>query len=834
MTGAVRRGLPDLQPLFDAFVSDRKAPGLAFAVIRGGEILATGGAGTVEPGQDRTPTGDSVFRIASMTKSFTAAAVLQLRDAGALALDDPVAKYVPEMAGLHGATADSPEIAIRHLLTMTAGFPTDDPWGDRQQSLPLDRFRAFLATHPEPVWAAGTHFEYANLGYATLGLVLAAVSGRPYRDLVAERLLAPLGMTATVFDAEAVPPAELVPGFVLRDDAWLAEPIDAYGAFAAMGGLFSSVRDLARWMAFFLDAFPPRDEPDAGQPLSRSSRREMQQLHRIYEPEVAMDGGRVTPTVAGYGLGLSVEHHPEVGRLVGHSGGYPGYGSHMRWHPDTGLGVVVLANARYAPVWDVTRQALVRVVRASGEPVVRPVKPSAATLAARASVEALLTGWDDAVAASIFAPNVVLDEPLEHRRSQLEDLTVKLGELAPDTRREPQSESPSHVAWWLRGERGHAKAEIQMSPERPPRIQSLSVVATDGPVFELRHETLRMPLRDPFRIARTHADRLVTVVATSLTHRSVPGVEGLGEAYPDAYYGETAETIGAVLPLLLEAVRALGEPPGTLDAGRAWLADASEAMEGAIRHHGGAKAGMDIALHDFLGKRLGIPLWELLGTSPEIPPTDFSIGMDEPAVVAQRAARAARFPALKIKVGGEADIETLEAVRAVYTGPIRVDANTGWQPEQGARLIPELVRLGVELVEQPFPAHQIRQLGWLQERSSLPIVTDESSVTIDDLDGLVGVVAGVNVKLAKCGGVGPALRMLRRARELGFKTMLGCMEETSISIAAGAAIASLADWVDLDGNLLLAADPFEGLELGADCRWRLGREPGLGVRRREA
>jgi L-alanine-DL-glutamate epimerase-like enolase superfamily enzyme len=206
--------------------------------------------------------------------------------------------------------------------------------------------------------------------------------------------------------------------------------------------------------------------------------------------------------------------------------------------------------------------------------------------------------------------------------------------------------------------------------------------------------------------------------------------------------------------------------------------------------------------------------------------------MDEPALVAQRAARASRFPALKIKVGGEADVQTLEAVRAVYSGPIRVDANTGWLPEQGARLIPELRRLGVELIEQPFPAHQIAQLRWLQERSSLPIVTDESSVTIDDLEGLVGVVAGVNVKLTKCGGVGPALRMLTRARELGFKTMLGCMEETSVGIAAGAAIASLADWVDLDGNLLLADDPFEGLELGDDCRWRLGRAPGLGVRRK--
>jgi L-Ala-D/L-Glu epimerase / N-acetyl-D-glutamate racemase len=170
----------------------------------------------------------------------------------------------------------------------------------------------------------------------------------------------------------------------------------------------------------------------------------------------------------------------------------------------------------------------------------------------------------------------------------------------------------------------------------------------------------------------------------------------------------------------------------------------------------------------------------------------------------------------------------------VYKGPLRVDANTGWTPEAAIALLPDLDRLGVELIEQPFPARRLDQLGWLQERSPLPIVADESAVTIDDLNALAGVVAGVNVKLAKCGGVGPAKRMLERARELGFRTFLGCMEETSVGIAASASVASLAEWVDLDGNLLLADDPFEGLELGDDCRWRLSDAPGLGVRRRSA
>jgi L-alanine-DL-glutamate epimerase-like enolase superfamily enzyme len=345
--------------------------------------------------------------------------------------------------------------------------------------------------------------------------------------------------------------------------------------------------------------------------------------------------------------------------------------------------------------------------------------------------------------------------------------------------------------------------------------------------LRLTHEVLRLPLRDPFRIARSDHDAglAVTTVVVELRDDRFPGVVAIGEGYPDRFYGETAETMAVVLPVLVAAV-------GEVDPSPAGLVAAGERMRAAIAHHGGAKCALDIALHDLVGKVTGRPVAELLGLPGPIPPTDFTLGLDEPAVVAERARRAGRFPALKIKCGGPSDLATLEAVRAVYDGPIRVDANTGWQPDDAAGLLPKLERLGVELIEQPFPAHRLDQLRWLQERSNLPIVADESAVTIDDLDGLVGVVAGVNVKLAKCGGIGPARAMLERARELGFRRFLGCMEETSVAIAASAAVASLADWVDLDGSLLLAADPFDGLELDADCRWRPSGEPGLGLRRR--
>jgi L-Ala-D/L-Glu epimerase len=344
---------------------------------------------------------------------------------------------------------------------------------------------------------------------------------------------------------------------------------------------------------------------------------------------------------------------------------------------------------------------------------------------------------------------------------------------------------------------------------------------------DLATHVLHLALRDPFRIARSEPDR---EVATVIVEIRVDGEDGLGEAFPVAYYGETVGTVGAVLPYLAAQLGSLGSPPANVADARRWLAAASASLDAALGHHGAAKCAIDVALHDALARGMGIPLVELLGTPDEIPPTDFSIGIDEPGAVAERARRAADFPALKIKVGGPSDLETLEAVRAVYGGPIRVDANTGWEPDEGLALVPELQRLGVELIEQPFPAHRIDALRWLQERSPLPIVADESAVTIDDLERLVGVVAGVNVKLAKAGGVGPALAMMRRARELGFRVMLGCMEETSVGIAAAAAVAGLAEWVDLDGNLLLADDPFSGLELDADKRWRITTAAGLGVR----
>ncbi len=352
--------------------------------------------------------------------------------------------------------------------------------------------------------------------------------------------------------------------------------------------------------------------------------------------------------------------------------------------------------------------------------------------------------------------------------------------------------------------------------------------------LSLKHEVLSLALRDPFVIARSehNAGTRITTVIVEVRDDRFPGIVGVGEGYPDRFYGETPETMAAIFPVLLDEAGSLWIDLEDVESARQHLAFLGAKWSLRVRWNGAAKCALDIALHDFAGKVLGVPVHTLVGLPADIPPTDFTIGIDEPAVVAERAKRAADFPALKIKCGGPADLETLRAVRDVYAGPIRVDANTGWTREDAGVLLPALVELGVELIEQPFRAQALRDLAWLQERSPLPIVADESAVEFDDLDALEGVVAGINVKLAKCGGIAAARAMLDEARARGFRTFLGCMEETSVGIAASAVVGSLAEWVDLDGNLLLADDPFAGLELGPDKRWHLADGPGLGLVRK--
>ena len=484
-TGAVDAAR-EADSIFRRAFEGAPAPGLAFGLIADGELVHSGGLGTLRVGDQRRPNADSAFRVASMTKSFTAAAILQLRDDGRLALDEPVATYVPDLAGLRGPTRDSPPVSVRHLLTHTAGFATDDPWGDRLQGLDLAAFADLLRAGPTFAFAPGIRFEYSNLGYGILGRVITNVAGREYRDVVAERLLRPLGMTSSGFDTAELPEARRAYGYVRREGVWLDEPEDGYGAFAAMGGLISTVRDLSRWVAFFADAYPPRDDLEGDAPLSRASRREMQALQVAWPPDVTFERVASQPVVGagGYGFGLTIVHDLEVGTVVTHGGGYPGFGSNMRWHPASGLGVVAVANARYANVLTPSRDTLRAAIRA--EPGrTRAVAPWSVTQAARRDLERLFETWDDDLAARLFSANVDLDEPLEQRRASLEKLRDVHGRLVPDDSEPARGDTPAHLEWWMVGDHGCVKIEILMSPEPEPKVQTFDVTSVPAPRVEL-------------------------------------------------------------------------------------------------------------------------------------------------------------------------------------------------------------------------------------------------------------------------------------------------------------------------------------------------------------
>jgi CubicO group peptidase (beta-lactamase class C family) len=479
----------ELGTIATRFAARGGQPAVAYGVVAGGQLVHAGGRGERWLGGP-PPDADTVFRIASMTKSFTATLMLLLRDRGSLRLDDPATQYVPELGGVELPTSDSPAITIRHLLSMTAGFPTDDPWGDRQQGLDPAVFGRLLTDGAvRCTWAPGTRFEYSNVGYAVLGKVIETVTGVDYAQAIGTEVLGPLELSRTGYHAAEFDPAELARGYRRDSGAWLELDPDPYGAFAPMGGIFSCVRDLARWVAGFAGAFPPGTLTalDEAHPLGRASRREMQ----LAQVAITEEGSRTVASLTGpasisYGFGLFAEDDPAFGTIVQHSGGYPGYGSQMRWHPSTGLGTIVLANGTYAHAGALAGELLsalltaeARQGRERGRHRLRgpfpDSRPWPETLAARDTVSKLLSDWKDDVAAAIFAPNIELDRPIAQRKAELATLRERIGAFAADASRPVEFESPAHCRWWLTGPGGTVTVQIELAPLRQPLVQQLTI-----------------------------------------------------------------------------------------------------------------------------------------------------------------------------------------------------------------------------------------------------------------------------------------------------------------------------------------------------------------------
>jgi CubicO group peptidase (beta-lactamase class C family) len=464
---------PEIERVFTSWVERVHAPGAAMGVIVDGELVwvKTSGVSDVKGRAEVTP--DTVFRIASMTKSFTALAVLRLRDEGKLSLEDEAAKHVPELAGLKYPTADSPAITIRLLLTHSEGFPEDNPWGDRQLAQPLDTMSRWMREGIPFSTVPGTAYEYSNYGFAILGQIVERVSKQPYDRYVTEHILEPLGMRASTFERAAVPAGRMARGYRWEDGAWKEEPILAHGTFGAMGGLWTSTRDLARYVAFHLAAWPPRGGADPG-PVERSSVREMQQAWRWQRARAARSApdAPVELLASAYGYGLGIAQTCRFGHIVSHGGGLPGYGSLMLWLPEHGVGLIGMANLTYAGWRGVFNEALAALDR-TGALQPRVVPPSPALLQAKRDVSALVSNWDDGLAKRIAADNLFLDESAERREARLRELKNTHGACAPD---EPiDAENALRGTWRMTCERGWLNVAVTLSPTSPPRVQYLGV-----------------------------------------------------------------------------------------------------------------------------------------------------------------------------------------------------------------------------------------------------------------------------------------------------------------------------------------------------------------------
>ncbi len=327
-----------------------------------------------------------------------------------------------------------------------------------------------------------------------------------------------------------------------------------------------------------------------------------------------------------------------------------------------------------------------------------------------------------------------------------------------------------------------------------------------------------LKLTTPFRISRG-VQEVSPNVLVELRHERYAGLIGLGEASPTEHYGESPETALACISLLTNQ---LGDDPFDLE-------ETLNRLDAIIRLNPSVKAAFDMALYDLIGKILGVPVYKLLGLNAlKTPRTSFTIGIDSPAQMAKKAQQARDYPILKIKVGTGHDIETLKAIRDVSNAIIRVDANAAWTPKEAIRTINALEPYNIEFVEQPVAAHDLKGLKLVRDNVQLPIIADESCVTVEDIPSVAECADGINIKLMKCGGIHHALKMIHVARAHHLSIMLGCMIESSLAITAAAHLTPLVDYADLDGHLLIDDDPYEGVKV-VEGKLILPEEPGLGV-----
>src|SRR5580692_5913717 len=473
-TSRLAAAYPVIDKLFSRYAARNRMPGMVYGIVAGGRLVHTGGVGLSDVERQIPVSSQTDFRIASMTKSFVSVAILQLRDAGKLKLDDPADIYVPELKDQRGPASDAPVITIRNLLTHSAGFPEDNPWGDRQLADSDSEMLAMVKKGLSFSNSPGIGYEYSNTGFALLGYIVQQVSGQPYEQYIDEHIFQPLGMTRTYWEYTKVPPERLAHGYRMLNGQWVEQPMLHDGAYGAMGGLITTLEDFARYEAFQLDAWPSRSGGDEGI-LKRSSRREMQQPWTFNNLNAGFryyEDGPVCPMTSSYAYGIRWSHDSRGRTFVGHTGGLPGFGSNWNTLPDYGVGVISFANLTYANMGAINLQVLDTLLTVAGlKP--RTVMVSRTLQQRKRELVALLPEWQWAQGSTIFADNFWLDYFVDSLRKDSEDLFARAGKIIRVG--EMEADNGLRGTFRIVGEKANIAVRFTLTPENPAKIQEFRI-----------------------------------------------------------------------------------------------------------------------------------------------------------------------------------------------------------------------------------------------------------------------------------------------------------------------------------------------------------------------
>ncbi|KKC26353.1 penicillin-binding protein [Sphingomonas sp. SRS2] len=466
--------IAEVDRIFAQWKVDAHVPGLVYGIVADGRLVHVKGLGVQNLDGRRPVDDDSLFRIASMSKAFTALAILKLRDEGRLSLDAPAERYVPEMRGWKYPTSDAPRITVRDLLNHIAGFVDDNPWGDRQQPLTEPEFTAMLKAGVPFSRPAGIAMEYSNFGYATLGRIITNVAGKRYQDYIRDTLLRPLGMNSTGYDVAASPPARRALGYRWQDNGWLREPDMADGAFGAMGGMETSARDYARWVGFLLSAWPARDGADKG-PVARATVRAIVEGSNFISAEMRATaiGGTPCRQAVAYGMAWRIVDDCDLGRVLTHGGGYPGYGSVVTLLPDKGVGIFAFTNRTYGgPSMPAFRAALA-LKAAKALPDDRETAASPGVIAGYAAARAIWAAGDVMAAPGRLAMNFLMDRDAAHWNTDLARLKREVGGCATTESVTATTAMAGKFTWTC--ETGRITGSFLLGPTATPTLQELKL-----------------------------------------------------------------------------------------------------------------------------------------------------------------------------------------------------------------------------------------------------------------------------------------------------------------------------------------------------------------------